>query len=105
MRLANLAGLAIVGFGLPADAAAHEPGSRSVTACIQGIYGTIPAQAVASRIFDAIGVAIVWRQSLKNCPPEGLIVDLSTNTPAGLRPGSLAYAMPFEGSHIRVFYD
>lgn len=32
-------------------------------------------------------------------------IDLSYQTPVTLHPKALAYAMPFEGTHIVVFYD
>jgi hypothetical protein len=42
---------------------------------------------------------------LRGCPSEGIVIDLSDDTPASLKPGALAYAFPYEGTHIRVFYD
>lgn len=52
------------------------------------------AQALTTWMFDQIGVALVWR-TLKHCPEETrpVVILLSLDT------------RPFEGVHIRVFYD
>jgi hypothetical protein len=63
-----------------------------------------PAKAVSSRIFAGIGVKIQWHD-LSNCPTDGILITFSTETPAGLMPGALAYALPYEGTHIVVFFD
>jgi hypothetical protein len=57
-------------------------------------------------MFDQIGVALVWR-GLKQCPGEvrPIVIRLSVGSPRELFPGSLAVSYPFEGVHIRVFYD
>jgi hypothetical protein len=57
-------------------------------------------------MFDQIGVALVWR-GLKHCPvkPRPIVILLSLNSPRELFPGALAVSYPFEGVHIRVFYD
>jgi hypothetical protein len=51
-----------------------------------------------------IGVTLIWVDS-KSCPPEGIHITLTGQTPATLQPGALAYALPYEGTHIRVFRD
>jgi len=65
-----------------------------------------PAQLLATQMFDQIGVALVWRD-LKHCPGEArpIVILVSVGTPHGVLPGSLAVSYPFEGVHIRVFYD
>jgi hypothetical protein len=47
-----------------------------------------------------------WREKVP-CPAGGntLQVSLSYHTPEHQLPGSLAFALPYEGSHIVVFYD
>ena len=62
------------------------------------------AKVVASDIFAEIGVKILW-QSPRQCSAEAILITFSDEEPASLLPGSLAYAMPFEGTHIVVFYD
>jgi hypothetical protein len=62
------------------------------------------SKAIASRMLRKIGVTLVWVDS-KSCPPDGIHVTLTGQTPATLQPGALAYALPYEGTHIRVFRD
>jgi hypothetical protein len=64
------------------------------------------AQNLTTWMFDQIGVALVWRD-LQHCPGEArpIVIRLSVNTPRGVLPGALAVSYPFEGVHIRVFYD
>src|SRR3989442_13283229 len=62
------------------------------------------AKKVGSEIFAGIGVKIRWHGP-SNCPAEGILITLSNETPGSLLPGALAYALPFEGTHVVVFYD
>ena len=81
---------------------------RTVAVCIEGGVGSpAPAQAqkIASGMFTRIGVTIQWRRSLEGCAVKGIRISLSDHTPASLKPGAMAYALPYEGEHIRVFYD
>jgi len=39
------------------------------------------------------------------CPAGALQINLSKSTPVTLKPGAMAYALPYEGSHIVVFLD
>jgi hypothetical protein len=65
-----------------------------------------PAQRLASKVFARIHVGIDWLE-LRSCPVAGnaLQVTLSYNTPEHQLPGAMAYALPYEGSDIVVFYD
>jgi hypothetical protein len=62
------------------------------------------ARTIATQMFAGIGVAIEWRPA-DSCPAGALRISHSTSTPAKLMPGALAYALPYEGTHIVVFYD
>jgi hypothetical protein len=88
-------------------AGALPAAEREVTVCM-GYTDNLglenQAQVVASDIFAGIGVKILW-QSPRQCPAEAILITFSNDEPASLLPGSLAYAMPFEGMHIVVFYD
>ena len=89
--------------GLAAPAA--EP---KVTVCIENDeagFAKPRAQLIASEMFARIGVKMDWRLGLRGCPPLAILISLSNSTPAGLRPGALAYALPFDRTHIRLFYD
>jgi hypothetical protein len=82
---------------------------RTVTVCVDPSGDGVEirsAQGLASKLFARIGVRIDWRE-LHSCTAGGgaLQVSLSYNTPPNQLPGSLAYALPYEGSHIVVFYD
>lgn len=82
---------------------------RKLTVCLHGDAATsdrlLRAQELASQMFGNIGVILEWRHGLHNCPAEGILVTLNRSTPATLKPGALAYARPYEGAHIEVFYD
>jgi len=64
------------------------------------------AKDLTTRMFDQIGVALVWH-GLEHCPEElkPVVIRVSVDTPHGVFPGALAVSYPFEGVHIRVFYD
>jgi len=67
----------------------------------------IRATWMAGRMFADIGISLVWanaKPAIESSQPP-IFVELATATPESLRPGALAYALPFEGSHLTVFYD
>ena len=79
--------------------------TRSIAVCYEGnITGMTAALMTTSRLFRGIGITL---SSAKpgSCPVDGIHVSLSRNTPATFQPGALAYALPFEGAHIRIFLD
>jgi hypothetical protein len=81
---------------------------RRVTVCMEGGAGSgvkTHAEAMAFKMFADIGVTVNWREGLRDCPPQGILISLTDGTPAGLLPGALGYALPYEGAHIRLFYD
>ena len=63
------------------------------------------AQFLAGRIFAKIGVCIEWHngnpRSSSSIRP--IVIELAV-APRNKEPHSLAYALPYEGVHIRVFY-
>ena len=66
------------------------------------------AATVARRLFKSVGVNLEWHAGERFCENQGervIRVSLSTNTPRSLRPDALAYALPYEGVHIQVFFD
>jgi hypothetical protein len=82
-------------------------GERTVKVCMErgtDIFTALRVQAVASEILAGIGVKIEWHRQ-NSCPAEALLISISNSTPADLLPGALAYALPYEGTHIVVFYD
>jgi hypothetical protein len=64
------------------------------------------AIAMSTKMYAAIGVRLDWEQSPRACKgAEAIHIELADRTPEKLMPGALAYALPFEGIHIRVFFD
>jgi hypothetical protein len=66
-----------------------------------------PAVYLANKMFATIGICLDWRSGepprTSSARPIG--VELGADTPANLLPGALGSALPYEGVHIRVFYD
>ena len=78
---------------------------ESVTVCMgTPVAAARAAQAITSEIFERIAVRIDWRNS-DNCPANGIAITFRMDTDPELMPGTLAYAMPFQGVTICVFYD
>ena len=91
-------------------AQAGEPGQaaeRTVPVCMESdptidLIVTVRAEKIASKMFSGIGVTLDWR--LK-CPVEGIRISVSDDRLAHRLPNAFAYALPYEGTHIVVFYD
>ena len=66
-----------------------------------------PALDLANKMFATIGIRLEWRsgEPPRTSSTRPIGIELATNTPANLLPGALGCAMPYEGVHIRVFYD
>jgi hypothetical protein len=64
------------------------------------------AQGLASGMFASIGVTLRLKPG-HPAPSEtdAIMIEFVTNTPATRHPGALAYALPYEGGHIRIFWD
>jgi hypothetical protein len=106
MKITTIAAVAI--------AVAMSARADEVTVYVQG-FSVVPApvlnraQVLAKEIFEGVGVKIDWRRGQ---PPRrqsqhqgAIMVQIVTDTPKELKPGALAFARPFEGVHIDVFYD
>jgi len=66
----------------------------------------VEAQGVASKMFANIGVTLDWRAGRpKASESNPIVVEFVTNTPTDRLPGALAYALPYEGVHISIFWD
>src|SRR5713101_90940 len=63
------------------------------------------AQQLASEIFAGVGVQLAWLRDCRSCPDADIVVSLSFHTPGDQHPDAMAYALPYEGTHIVVFYD
>ena len=83
----------------------YQSAERRVTVCMEmgGAFKVAAqAQSIASRMFSGIGVTVDWRH---RCPADGLLISFSACTPADQLPRALAYALPYEGTHIVILYD
>jgi hypothetical protein len=66
------------------------------------------ALPIVSKIFAPAGLTLEWHGAGRLCPEHSdktIKVSLSMHTNPDLLPGALAYALPYEGEHIVLFYD
>jgi len=89
--------------------AATKLDRQNVLVCIDDRGYTAVADALprAFMLFRSAGVKLKWHSDGSFCrgKRDAIVVSLSTNTPKNFLPGALAYALPYEGVHIEVFYD
>jgi len=81
---------------------------RKVTVCMDfDRLDANLARVAVSKVFEGIGVSIEWQPYGHFCPVASgaIAISLSYDTPWNLFQGALAYALPYEGTHIVVFYD
>lgn len=111
MRAAAIVSLFAIGISASAQ---HSVEGRTATVKVYVIRNVDDrnlnifwAQQIASHIFAEAGIHIKWQfgEPKRREQHMPIIVDLSSDTPDTLAPGSLAYAQVFEGVHIRVFWD
>lgn len=104
----RMTGMAVVVAAASAWAGVTPAGTRQLTICMDSAAGNLSmenaAKTVASGIFAGINVKIEWRSPTK-CPAEAIYVSFSSETPVNEHRGALAYARPYEGTHIVVFLD
>jgi hypothetical protein len=67
----------------------------------------IPAEGLAGKMFARIGISLQWRagKSAGESSPRPIFIEFAMDTPDTLLPGALAFARPYEGSQITVFFD
>jgi len=98
--------MAALGTGAWAAGAGAEE-VRTVTVCI-GPHPEAPtwsAGRIASDIFSTIGVRLDWHSGLCPASPGVLQISFADRAPKGEPAGALAYASPYEGTHIVVLYE
>ena len=70
------------------------------------VFVRVQAEALASKMFAGIGVTLNLREVRHPASETGAImIELDDRTPAGYLPHAWAYALPFEGFHIRIFWN
>ncbi len=80
----------------------------TVTVCLNltGQHMTAQlARGTASRLLGSIGIKLEWQADKRRCAAGGIVIDVSIDTPAGQLPGALAFAKPYDRTHIVVFLD
>jgi hypothetical protein len=89
-----------------AGAALAGTPERKVTVCmkVRADAEIHRARATATTMFAEIGVRLEWRGD-RACPTDAIHISLSNATPEKELPGALAYALPYEGTSIVIFYD
>lgn len=109
MRLAAMAATAVMAGGSAWAEEIARPVEPAVVVCMALGFDTLPvaaAQKLASQMFAGIGVQIEWPQGRTPCTKQGaIVVDLSYRTAEDDHPDAWAYARPYEGTHIVVFWD
>jgi hypothetical protein len=89
--------------------AATKTDSQRLVICLEdGKHGGVEsAAAKASSLLLSAGVKLDWHGEANFCErqPDAIVVKFSVSTPRTFHPSALAYAYPFEGVHIEVFYD
>jgi hypothetical protein len=89
--------------------AGSKPYGQRLVICLEdGQHaGVESATARASTMFLTAGVKLEWHGEVSFCKGnlDAMVVSLMTSTPKTFHPGALAYALPYEGVHIQVFYD
>jgi hypothetical protein len=80
-----------------------------VTVCMtfeQHLVESYQAREIATQMFADIDVQVEWRTKTHSCPANGaIVINLAEDTPVSYHPGAFAFALPYEGVHIQVFYD
>ena len=89
--------------------AASKTDSQRLVICIEdGKHaGVADAASKASSLFLSAGVKLEWHDEVSFCrgQRDAMVVSFMASTPKTFHPGALAYALPYEGVHIQVFYD
>jgi len=67
----------------------------------------IPAEWLATKMFAKIGISLEWDRGERagESSQPYVFIELVTGTAESRMPGALAYALPYEGTHITVFFD
>jgi hypothetical protein len=88
-----------------ASAWAHAAG-RPVEVCVAmgEDFAVQRAESIAGGMFVQAGVVIEWHRD-RACPSDAIRISFSDGTNRKFRPEALAYALPYEKTHIEVFYD
>lgn len=85
-----------------------EDSAPVVTVCMDSFAdGSLVyrAKAEASKMFMEVPVRIAWKNGRACQASDAIHIHMRDQTPATLKPGALAYALPIEGTYIELFFD
>jgi hypothetical protein len=80
----------------------------AVTVCLDWVADGPPEYVVqqeVAAIFSAIPVRIVWKSGGACNVKDAIHIHFVEQTPSRVMPGALAFARPYQGTYIEVFYD
>ena len=110
MRLTNLIAMAAAA-GISCQAVAAGENKTVFTAyvldeSVAPSSVTMVAEAQAIKMLRTAGISLQWHSGRPRLPLAGnaLVIQMEARTPRDFYPGALAFAMPYEGAHIQVFY-
>ena len=106
MRILRMVTMAAVAGACAWAAEVDRPAERPVEVCASMGYDfTVQrAETIASDMFRQAGVKIEWHRD-HSCPAGAIRISFSDGTYRKTLPDALAYALPYERTHIVVFYD
>ncbi|MGO9263240.1 MAG: hypothetical protein ACLQU1_44215 [Bryobacteraceae bacterium] len=108
MRFFGGMAVLLAGTSAWASDAAQAP-KRVVRACMNpGANASMMyrGQGTATQILKQAGIRLDWRTDERACTEgNGIVVTVSRETPVNQHSGALAYAMPYERTHIVLLYD
>jgi hypothetical protein len=113
MKTACMMAMIAMAAGNPMATRAEET-KRSITVYLvdrrtDSIWPVAMAERYSSRIFATAGVQVEWRSGrpAETLSPTGMtfVVELVDRTPEAFHRSAMAYALPYEGVHIVVFFD
>jgi hypothetical protein len=114
IRLMKVYIASLVLLGILAASALHGKltAASRVTVCVEKAAdvdgeGLDRGEISAGKILALVGLEIEWRNQRRSCPQERdpILLNVTTNTPRDYFPRAYGTALPFEGIHIRAFYD
>jgi hypothetical protein len=113
-NLAVLLAAGVTAWAHPAESSGTSSGSgEKVVVCLSDMHDgdgelVVRARTIARGMFADIGVDLIWHDGTRFCnahPRQTVVISLLDEAPETLRPGVLAYALPFERRHIDVFFN
>ena len=108
MKLAAMIAITVM---VGASAQGKAGTGRQVTVYCRGnaivpVTVMAPAKSLAADMFANIGVTLQWRSGKPSqSEADAIVIEFVTGAPAAFKPGVLASALPYEGVHIRIFWD